>query len=355
MKYASKLLGVASFLTLAALGANPAFAAGTTAGSSITNTVSVNYKVGGLDQTSTGASDTLVVDRKINVTVAEVGSISTTVSPGQTNAVTAFTVTNNSNAVLDFALTATQLATGVAGAHSNVDSFNGTNVRIYLDNAVTGTVGSYDAGDTLVTYIDELAADASRTVFVVTDIPLSLTTGSVAAVALTATGREGGGAAAQGAALTETTGANTAAMDTVFADVAGSNDSARDAAHSARDDYTVLAAALTVLKTSTIISDPFNLTVNPKFIPGATLEYCIAVSNAAGGADATAVAISDTLPSTITYDSSYGIKINGTVSGGVCATDGTAGGSQSAGVVTGTLATVATGATRTILFRATIN
>ena len=192
-------------------------------------------------------------------------------------------------------------------------------------------------------------------VFVVTDIPLSLTTGSVAAVALTATGREGGGAAAQGAALTETTGANTAAMDTVFADVAGSNDSARDAAHSARDDYTVLAAALTVLKTSTIISDPFNLTVNPKFIPGATLEYCIAVSNAAGGADATAVAISDTLPSTITYDSSYGIKINGTVSGGVCATDGTAGGSQSAGVVTGTLATVATGATRTILFRATIN
>ena len=83
--------------------ANPAFAAGTTAGASITNTATVTYQVGGVAQGSQTASDTFTVDRKINLTVAEVGTVTTNVVPGQTNAVTTFQLTNNSNEVLDFA------------------------------------------------------------------------------------------------------------------------------------------------------------------------------------------------------------------------------------------------------------
>ena len=352
MKHTSRLLGAAGILALAALGANPAHAAGTTAGSTITNTVTVNYQVGGVAQTATAASDTFTVDRKVNLTVAEVGTTTTTVSPGQAAAVTTFQVTNLSNATLDMALAVAQQTSG-AGAHANTDSFDATNVKIYRDANGNGV---FDAADTLVTYLDELAADASATVFVVADIPLGQLTGSVAAVTLTATGREGGTAGTQGAALTATSGGNTAGMDTVFADGAGATDATRDAAFSAKDDYTVLAAALSVVKTSRIVSDPVNGTTNPSFIPGAVIEYCIAVANAAGSGAATSVAISDPLPGAVTYLSSFGILLNGTVNASSqCQADGTAGGSFAGTTVSGTLASVVAADTRTLLFRATIN
>ncbi len=357
MKGYSRLLGTVG-AAVAIFSATPALASGTASGTTITNTVTVNYQVGGVSQTATGASNSFKVDRKVNVTVAEVGTSTTQVSPGQTQAVTTFTVTNNSNAALDFSLAAAQ-QTGGAGAHSNTDSFDVTNVKIYVD---TNGDGTFNAGDTEVTYLDELGADLSRTVFVVADVPLGLTTGAVAAVTLTATGREAGASGSVGAALSQT---NTGALnevdpnfvDTVFADVAGSTDGVRDAAHSAKDDYTVLAAALTVLKTSKIISDPLNGTTNPKAIPGATVEYCISVENAAGSATASSVAISDPLPGTVTYDSGYGIFVDGTVTSGTCNTDGSAGGSYNSGTTTvsGSLSNVVAGATRTLRFRATIN
>ena len=354
MRNTVKLLGSAATVAVL-LAANPAYAAGTAAGLSVTNTVTVNYQVGGVSQTAQTASDTFTVDRKVNVTVAEVGTTTTTVSPGQSAAVTTFQVTNLSNATLDFALAVAQ-QTGGAGAHANTDSFDASNLRIYLDNATTGTVGSYDAGDTLVTYLDELAADGSRTVFVLADIPLGQTTGAVAAVTLTATGREGGTAASQGVALIETTTGNTAGMDTVFADGAGATDAVRNADFSAKDDYTVSAAALTVVKRSTLVSDPLNGTTNPKYIPGAVIEYCISVANAAGGSSATGVAISDPLPTQVTYLTSFGIKVDGTVNvSNVCLADGTGSGSIAGSTVSGTIATVAASQTRTVLFRATIN
>ena len=359
MNKTSRLLGTVGAAALAALGASPALASGTASGTTITNTVSVNYKVGGVDQTATGASDSFKVDRKVNLTVAEVGTTTTEVSPGQTAAVTTFTVNNNSNATLDFALAAAQ-QTGGAGAHSNTDNFDATNVKIYVD---TNGDGDYDVGTDLeVSYLDELGADQSKTVFVVVDIPLSLNSGDVAAVTLTATGREGGTGSSEGAALSQTnTGAANEVdpnfVDTVFADGTGATDGNRDGAHSAKDDFTVLAAALTVLKTSKVISDPLNGTSNPKAIPGATIEYCISVANAAGSATASNVAISDPLPTTVTYDSGFGILVDGTVTSGVCNADGSAGGSYNGGTTTvsGTLSAIPASDVKTLIFRATIN
>lgn len=355
MKHNIRVVASLGTLALAMLAANPAVAA-TTAGTSITNNVTVNFQVGGFAQTASTASDTFTVDRKVAVTVAEVGTTTTQVSPAQLAAVTTFTVTNNSNAVLDFALTAAQVATSGSGAHSNTDSFDATNVKIYVD---TDSSGTFNAGDLEVSYLDELAADGgAKTVFVVADIPTALASGSVAAVTLSATSQSGGTSGTQGSNLTATSGANTAGMDTVFADAAGAatGDGTRDGTHSAMDDYTVLAAALTAAKTSKIISDPVNGTTNPKFIPGATIEYCIAVSNASGSATATGITISDTVPTEVTYLSSYGIFVDGTVDGSsVCQTDGSAGGSFGSGAVSGSLSDIAAGVTRTLRFRATIN
>ncbi len=96
-------LGLAAIATFASA---PAFAAGTTAGSSITNTATVDFQVGGVSQVRQSASDTFVVDRKINLLVEEVGTVTTNVVPGQTNAVTTFQVINLSNEGLDFLLAA---------------------------------------------------------------------------------------------------------------------------------------------------------------------------------------------------------------------------------------------------------
>lgn len=104
-----------------------------------------------------------------------------------------------------------------------------------------------------------------------------------------------------------------------------------------------------------VISDPLNGTTNPKAIPGATIEYCIVVSNAAGSATASSVAISDPLPATVTYDSGFGIFLNGSVTSGVCNADGSTGGSYASGTVSGTLTSVAASETKTLRFRATIN
>ena len=369
MTRTNQLLAAASALAMSALAASPAFAAGTAAGSNIVNNVTVNYQVGGVSQTAVAASNTFVVDRKISLTVIDQDGVTTPVSPGQTNAVTTFRVTNTSNATLDLGLSIVQQVGG-AGAHANTDNFDATTPTIWINTGPSVGSATYDPANSVqVTYLDDIAADGFKYVFVLGSIPIARVTGDVAAVTLTAQALNPGalqgslaGVGVQGSVATNDSGtANNAAttatpgMDTVFADTAGATDAVTDGRHSAKDDWTVSAAALTVTKLSKIISDPISGTTNPKMIPGATVEYCIQVANAAGGSAATSVAISDPLPSQTTYDSVYGIFLNGTVTGGVCNTNGTAGGSFSAGTVSGTLASVAAGATSTLYFRATVN
>ncbi|HET9640327.1 MAG TPA: hypothetical protein VFP12_14095 [Allosphingosinicella sp.] len=347
-----RLLASASVLAAAAVAASPASAAGTAAGTTVTNSVTLDYKIGGIDQNQVTASDTFTVDRKVNLTVSEVGTVTTTVTPGQTGAVTTFSVSNSSNAPLDFALAGSQLSGGTA-AHGGTDNFNVSNVKIYVD---TNSNGNYDPGtDTETTYLDQVAADTSRTVFIVTDVPLGRATGDVAGVRLTATASEATASGSLGATITQTAGANTSGVDTVFADTNANGNVARDGIHFAEDDYTILAASLIATKTSRVISDPFNGTTNPKMIPGAVVEYCIAVANGAGSATASGINISDEVPEATTYDPAFGILLNGTVTGSSCNADGASGGSFSGGIVSGTLTDIAGGVTRTLVFRVSVN
>jgi uncharacterized repeat protein (TIGR01451 family) len=57
---------------------------------------------------------------------------------------------------------------------------------------------------------------------------------------------------------------------------------------------------LSLAKISSVISDPFNNTTNPKAIPGAVVQYSVTVTNA-GASAATGVAISDPLPANTTF------------------------------------------------------
>ncbi|MEM8694421.1 MAG: hypothetical protein AAGE05_00175 [Pseudomonadota bacterium] len=359
----TKYLVSVSGVTLAALAASPSFAQNTAAGSSITNTVTVGYQVGGVAQNDITASDTLTVDRAVNIVVAELGNATTSVSPGEQDAVTTFEVTNETNDFIDISLAVSQIVGGTA-AHGGTDSFNVANVEIYVDDGN----GSFDPGDTPVTFLDEMGNGETRRVFVVADVPLGLATGDVADVELTGTAREGnGGTTGALGGVISVASSNTAGEDTIFAD----SDGVFDGIAFDDDDYTVQAAALSALKGSTVLAVNYPITGATEFynIPGATVEYCIAVSNAAGGAAATNVAISDTLPANTTFVGSS-IVIGGTATiddGGTpgnTADDtltscdnsgGSAGGTFAAGTVSATIGTVAAGATEIVTFRATID
>lgn len=321
----------------------PALAAGTTAGTVITNEVTVNYQVGGVSQTQEEASNNVTVDRKVDLSVAASDNTATSVSPGSEDQAVTFEVVNLSNDSLDFALSAAQ----VGG--DDFDPVVDTDFRFYADDGD----GVFDGGDTLITHIDALAADDTFVVHVVTDsIPLDRVTGDIASITLTATARTDDGAATLGAAFVVATSDTVDVVDTLYADVAGVTDGVRDGAHSANDDYEVLAALLSATKSSTILSNGANFNTGTA-LPGATIEYCITVSNASGGATATNVTISDDLPDEVTFDTVFDVKVGGAT----CAAPGTDDGDYDSvnHVVSGTIASLPAGDSQTLIFRAVID
>jgi hypothetical protein len=113
--------------------------------------------------------------------------------------------------------------------------------------------------------------------------------------------------------------------------------------------------AISVTKSSTVLSDPVNGSTNPKMIPGAQVRYCIIVTNPASNPTATSIALSDplgALPATYVAGS---LRINGSATGGTCNADGNVGGSVSAGTVSATLSDIPAGGTRTTYFDVTVN
>ena len=191
-----------------------------------------------IDQANLGAAGSVTVNTTV-AAAATTAQVDITNVPAATAAANAFGDVSLSHAIAQATGGSLSLTTGGAislvarsgGLAAGAEGNGPKTVNVLYGQVSAGAV--YTAGtDAAVAYLDELAADATKTVFVVASIPLNQTTGAVAAVTLTATGREGGTAGSVGAALVQTAGANTASMDTVFADLAGATDAARDAAHS---------------------------------------------------------------------------------------------------------------------------
>ena len=359
MSKMTRALAVAAGIALAAV---QAAATGTDAGTAVSNTATVDYTVGTVNQPDvTSNAANFVVDRRVLLTVAEVSNVYTDVTPGDIRQVLSFTVTNDTNATLDFQLDASQDTTGTTEAHGGTDDFDATAVQVFVDSNSNGT---YDFGVDTVAFADEIIEGGQATVFIVATIPIGQANGNTAGLTLTATAMEPGGLNTLGSLVTQTAGAETAgSVDTVFGDVAGDTDGNRDGKHSDDDAYRVVTATLAVTKTSTVISDPFNLTNNPKRIPGAVVEYCITVQNN-GSADATSVVLTDVLTTQpVTYQAGSIFTEDGTTCSGGAAEDDDAagpdespnGGSESSGTVSGTFTTVPAGAGKALRFRVTID
>ena len=346
------LVGTTSVLALLMSGA-PAMATGTLAGASIENTVAVTFEVGGVTQTATGDTNDFVVDRKIIFDVNATDATSTVVAPGSTDNVLTFTLENTSNDTLDFTVAIAENANGVATSNADAgnDNYNTSGTIYYcVDNNGNAVC---DAGEENVN-INNLAPDTSRLIWVYGDFPLNAPNGSVAGVTITTVALD-----SSGAALTNDSGTadDTTAVQNVFADTGNNNSEAAD------DNYLVAAAVLAVSKLSRVVSDPVSGTTNPKAIPGAVVEYCISVANTGAGT-ATNVLVADNLlqagQTNTTFDATFTPKKNGTtITGSTCSVAGAVDVSSpdvwTASEVSATLADVASGETRTLVFRVTID
>lgn len=345
---------------------------GTAAGVDITNTVTVDFQVGGVDQTQQDATDTFRVDRKIDLVVATVDSSEIGITPGEENAITTFTVTNESNDTIDFLLAAANQSGGT-GQFGGTDDFDMSNLRIYIET--DGTAGLDMTSDTLASSLSQIASGDTVTVYVVANSAITDPDNGIATVILTATaadgvtagaaisGLTGAAAGTGGSALVESAGANGKdTVETVFADAAysPSGDTEYNGQHAARSDYEITAARLTVDKVSRVVSDPVG-SADPRAIPGSVVEYCVVVSNGSGGATATSVLLSDIVPSTLTYVENS-IFLNGEFDGdSTCSDTGGSAGSDAVNwdsgsfEVSNTFASVAEDVTVTLRFQATIN
>lgn len=372
MTRTSYKLGAAGLTALAALGATPAFAQQTPANTTVRNEVTVTYNVGGTPQTAEQAFDEFVVDRKVDLTVSETDNAATIVQNGDLAQRTTFQVQNLSNDTIDLALTVQQQVGGAA-TFSGTDSFdvldNATNpIRIFIAPGSGADFADAIEAD----YIDEIAPDQIYTVFVVADIPTGLVNDEVATISLTANAYLGGAAGQLGTtavpgALTTAATNDPSVVDTVLADGdsgVGDDTGDFDGAFAARDDYRVIAADVTVAKSSRVLDDGVGTATSGSvefYVPGATVEYCIAVSNAADAATASGIAVTDTLPANVTFVTDS-IVVNGTTDASeACLGDGVAGTPTNSNYdtanrrVTAELLDVGAGETRTLIFQVTID
>jgi uncharacterized repeat protein (TIGR01451 family) len=307
------------------------------AGDTITSIATVNYAIGGVPG-SNNASASFVEDRRVNFFVTESnGGSAVPVITDMNNAVMQFTVTNTGNTVHDFLLTAANTSPNpFATPADNFDPLAGT-MQVFVESGVTP---GYQLAEDTAVFIDELAVNVSRVVYIVADMPTQLI-GDVAAVALIAQIAEGGVASVEGAAINADTNGNISpaglfsngatnmpagipntisdsplTMETVFNDPAGLNpedistDGAQDVAangqHSDASAYQVMSP-VSILKTVTVIdtvggTDPH---------PGATLRYRLEVS-VSGNTQVDNLIISDVVPANTSYTDGS-ILLNGVV------------------------------------------
>ena len=313
----SRYIGLLLFVLPLFGASQSALAAGTVAGTSISNSATINYQVGAISQPAiTSNTVAFVVDKKVNLAVVTTDAAAVSVTPGSSNNIVTFTVTNTSNDAMDFALTS-QALVGGAAKFTGTDNINASAVSVFVES---GATPGYQAAQDTATFIDELAADGNKTVYIVGTFPTGLANGDIATYGMIAEARAAGGASSLGAALAQDAGAdNPSTVQIVFGDDTGTDDASRDAKHSDRSDFRVVTATLAVTKTSSVISDPFNNTTNPKAVPGAVIEYIVTITNAAGAATASSISVSDSLNSeitggrlafnTTTYGATQGIQV----------------------------------------------
>lgn len=314
-----------------------AFAAGTTAGSTIENGATLSFETStgqtlSIDSSPTGNSNTdgtggvstdFVVDRKLDIEVVKQDAELVAVAPDGTAFLT-FTVTNNGNDTQDVLLSTEDFTSGETDADVSAATGGGPDSNNSASFKICDTLpaGGPPVDCSAVTSLDNLAEDETRTVYVLATMQddASVQNGDLVLFSLLAQVADG----ATGTAIASDDSGDAddpTVVQNVFADAAGpgtdgagDSDAVYDGFHSDAWAFLIIEANVTVTKSAVAVWDPFSCdddadpstapvaptahdvtgcTSTPKAVPGAYLEYTITISNAAGAADAENLVITD--------------------------------------------------------------
>jgi uncharacterized repeat protein (TIGR01451 family) len=307
--------------------AAPARAAGTPAGTNITNVATATYELPSGGETSIDSNVvTLKVDELLDVSVAWSDPADVAAAAGATAQRLKFTVTNGGNGSESFALATI--------ANGGGDDFDPAVTSIVLD---TNGNGAYDAGiDTVYasgSNDPELAPDQSITVFVLSSIPAGAGDGHRGRIDLTAAAKTRSGSPG-----TSFAGAGQGGGDAV---VGATGADSEDEGY-----YRVSRADVSFVKSATV-ADAFGGTAAA---PGSTITYTLAATVSGSGSLAN-LRVSDPIPAGTTYKPGS-LTLEGSPLTDSADSDS---GSFNGSAVSVALGTLAAGATRTITFQVKID
>lgn len=308
-RFGAALLGVA-------LLSGTAHAAGIDAGTTVSNTFTLDYDVGGTSQPTidnSGSPTQFTVDRLVDLTITSLDP-TLSVAPGSAaidnRAVFRLTNLGNDNQAYDLSV-----------AQSGTYAAAPVTIQYFVD---TNSNDTLDGGETLETYSaanrpDDIAPDDEVIVFVESGVPGTATDGDAATLVLTADTLHATNPIATCVtlcpALTVVTGDGdgnslTGEAETVLADGSGTTDGANAGDFSAQSVLTVLAPTLNASKSVAVFdSAPVSeaaciaLTsggASEYSVPGACIRYTISISNVGAGS-ATNLVIADQLPAEVRF------------------------------------------------------
>ena len=286
----------------------------TPADTTVSNTFTLDYNVGGVPQPqiTPPAPTDFVVDRLIDLTVAD--EFNATTVPDASDVEVVFSVTNNGNDEQGYALFFEEDPANPFDTETPASAL--PELAYYIDT--TGTA-AYD--DTIATTAyneldpPELMPDEVLWVVVTQDIAADAVDGETSDVVLLAQTLVPNTPADDTANYIETSDSSNVigTVQNVLIDEAGddSTDAANDGAHSATASYIIASADVAGTKTVSTITDVLgspNCALIPGPVPrdggfntpGACVEYVIEVTND-GSAPATDIEVGDLLPPYLTY------------------------------------------------------
>ena len=282
----------------------PAFAADyditefdTLFGTDISNTATLKYQVNGTDIDETSNTVEFKVDRKVifSVTDNHTGTDPVVVNAGD-NAVTIYTIQNDSNAPISFKLPVPPTGT----TYSYVDPTDASNT-ITVGNGdpaaiiplAVGNATSPVTVDVTVTLTVPNDAESGDKIFT----PLNITAVEPADSVLIDNGKDASGVTA-GKQIVATKSSEAWDEDVIQTITIGDllNADGVSVELNNTQEFVVAASDIDLVKSVAILSDPVNGTTNPKAIPGAVVEYTLTIYNL-GAVAASGITLTDTVPS----------------------------------------------------------
>lgn len=322
-------------VVLACLFAPVSWAAGTLAGTLIGNTATLTYSTPGQPSGSaTAVAPNIVVARVLSHTVSWQDSAAVPTTSPDAGKALSFVISNTGNGTETFLLTRENAQGG-----DQFDPASAPDGSIWLESgAEPGLQRTGPNADVLYAPgVNDivLGADASRQVYLASQIPAGLPTGSFGKVGLTASATTPGAVGAAPGTLLGTFGGVQA--------IAGSNGGRAGALGS----YLVAGASIGLVKSVVAVKDPAGGT---RVMTGSVLTYRL-VLTLTGSGQADAVGVSDPLPASLTYVPGS-LTVDGNPRSDAADGDDA---SYAAGTVQANFGSLAVPATRVIEFKATVN